>query len=53
MLLVLIFAALAIISVLVGVLHPRSAEQPMYRIGGICIGLAFAVMAISFWRFMR
>ena len=47
MLLTFIFGVLAVILVVAALAHPRAAEAPMLRIGGICIGAALGIIALS------
>lgn len=47
MLLTVIFGVLAVVLVVAALGHPRAAERPMLRIGGICMGLALGVIALS------
>ena len=48
MLLTVIFGVLALVLVGASLAHPRAAERPMLRIGGICVAFALGAMAISF-----
>lgn len=50
MLLVIIFAVLAVVLVAGSTFHPKASEQPMFRVGGYFIGAAFLVLALSFLR---
>lgn len=47
MLLTFIFGVLGVIVIVAAFAHPRAAEAPMLRIGGICIGAALGVIALS------
>lgn len=47
MLLTVIFGVFAVVLVAAALAHPRAAERPMLRIGGICIGLALGIVALS------